>query len=276
MTTPSVFITGCSTGIGHATAQLFCRNGWTVYAGVRQTKDLAPLKALGCTPILCDLNDPESIDNAAEEVLTQSQHQCLTLIHNAGYAQPGAIEDITTDAMRLQFQTNFFGVHQLSRAFLPHMREANRGRIIFISSVLGIVSLPYRGAYNASKHALEAMASALRQELCSTKIKISVIQPGPIVSAFRKNAYDAYFAMPNDRPSPHEDHYQKWQDERKNNRPILFSASAEQAAKTCWHAAAAPRPRLYYRVTLAAYLLPLLHNCLPSRWFDMLARFGKF
>ena len=276
MTRPSVFITGCSSGIGLATAQLFREHGWTVYAGVRQTKDQEHLRTLGCVPIFCDLNDNASIDNAAEAVLKQSQHQCLTLIHNAGYAQPGAIEDITTDAMRQQFQTNFFGAHRLTRAFLPHMREANRGRIIFVSSVLGIVSLPFRGAYNASKHALEAMASALRQELYQTKINISVIQTGPIVSAFRKNAYDAYFAMPNDRPSPHEDHYRKWQDERKNNRPILFSGSAEQAAKTCWHAAAAPRPRLYYRVTLAAYLLPLLHNCLPSRWFDVLARFGKF
>jgi NAD(P)-dependent dehydrogenase (short-subunit alcohol dehydrogenase family) len=276
MTTKYVFITGCSSGIGLATAQYFRQRDWTVYASVRKQQDFAALEALGCHPVLCNMSDTNAINQAAQHVLNHSQQQCLSLIHNAGYAQPGAIEDISTAAMLQQFQTNFFGVHTLSRAFLPTMREANQGRIIMISSILGLVSLPFRGAYNASKHALEAMASALRQELHPSHIHVSVIQPGPIISAFRKNALSAYFDTPSDQPSPHEAYYQQWQQDLKNNRPIPFSAPPVQVAKRCFHAASATSPKPYYKVTAASYLLAILHNCMPSQYFDYLARLLKF
>lgn len=267
----TVMITGCSSGIGLATAKLLQAKGWQVFATVRKDADRHLLEAMHIKPVLCDMNDSASIQAAVQHVLAQSGGRCDALINNAGYAEPGAIEDIRPDQLQRQFQTNVFGLHELSCALLPVMRAQGHGRIVMVSSILGLVSLPYRGAYNASKHALEAISSAMRVELHGSGVRVSVVQPGPIVSRFRDNAHEA-FTKATPAQSVHSDHYQAWQQEHQQAGDIPFSLGPEAVAKRCLHAVSHARPKNYYKVTLPCYVLAYLHKLLPSRCMDALLR----
>lgn len=270
MTSKHVFITGCSSGIGLASAKMLQQHGWHVMAGYRKAADESKLIALGLTPVRCDLDSPTSIEEAADRVLALSNHQLDALVNNAAFGQPGAFEDLSTDALRRQFETNVFGQHQLTRALLPAMREQGHGRIVMISSILGIVDVPFLGAYNASKHALEALSSALRMELHGTGIHVSVVQPGPIKSEFRNNALLAYNEAPL-RSQWHQRVYSRWC-ERQAKCQVSTSLGPEAVARRVWHAIKSPRPRLYYKVTTYSHVAALLFRWLPSRAWDRLVR----
>ena len=176
----SVLITGCSSGIGEATAHRLAERGYQVFATARKPEDVARVNRAGLNSLPLDLCDPASIADAVEQVLEQTGGRLYALFNNGAYSQPGAVEDLETRVLRTQFETNLFGWHDLTRRLIPVMRRQGEGRIIQNSSVLGFVSLRYRGAYNASKYALEGLSDTLRLELDGSGIHVSLIEPGPI------------------------------------------------------------------------------------------------
>lgn len=183
-----IFITGCSTGIGLDAAQKLTIRGHRVIASCRKPSDVEHLNTLGLETILMDVADPISIQTGFENLLQKTNGQLDVLINNAGYGQIGALEDIPTTLLRQQFETNVFGLMEVTRLAIPIMRRQGHGRIINVSSILGFVSMPLRGAYNASKYAVEGLSDTLRLELKNANISVSCIQPGPIESQFRVNA----------------------------------------------------------------------------------------
>ncbi|MBP9569604.1 MAG: SDR family NAD(P)-dependent oxidoreductase, partial [Aeromonadaceae bacterium] len=186
-----ILITGCSSGIGYHAALRLQQEGFSVIASARHPDDVARLQAEGLTAIRLDLADTASIHAAVEQTLKLCNGRLYGLFNNGAYGQPGALEDLPTEALRAQFESNFFGWHELTRLLLPTMLAANEGRIIQNSSVLGLVAMKYRGAYNASKFAIEGYTDTLRLELRGTGVQISLIEPGPIASQFRANALAA-------------------------------------------------------------------------------------
>jgi short-subunit dehydrogenase len=187
----SVLITGCSSGIGLCLAHGLRSEGYRVFASARKSDDVDKLKVLGFESLLLDLSSSGSINDAISE-LYQKTDNLYALINNGAYGQAGALEDISRDALEKQFQANVFGWHELTNLVLPKMRKENVGRVIYISSILGFVAMPFRGPYVASKFAIEGLVNTLRLELSDTNIKFSLIQPGPIESKFRANAYLAF------------------------------------------------------------------------------------
>jgi len=187
-----VLITGCSSGIGYCVAHGLAARGYRVIASARKIDDVERLRAEGLTCIRLDLDSPQSIDAAVDQLAELTGKRLYGLFNNAGFGQPGAVEDLDRETLRAQFETNVFGTLDLTNRLIPWMRQAGEGRIIQNSSVLGLVSLAYRGAYNASKYALEGLYDTLRLELADTGIYAVLIEPGPILSRFRANALDAW------------------------------------------------------------------------------------
>lgn len=179
----TVFITGCSTGIGYCVAHGLKATGYRVIASARQTRDVERLRQEGLECLQLDLDRSESIQQAVNELADLSGRKVYGLFNNAGFGQPGAVEDLERDVLRAQFETNVFGAIELTNRILPWMREAGEGRIIQNSSLLGYVCLAHRGAYNASKYALEGLYDTLRLELAETNIYPVLIEPGPIESS---------------------------------------------------------------------------------------------
>ena len=204
----SILITGCSSGIGYGVARGLKQRGYRVFATARKQEDVQRLRAEGLESLQLDVADPASIRSAASRVLSETGDRLYALFNNAGYGQPGAVEDLDRDTLRKQFETNLFGAHELTSLVLPAMRRRGEGRIIQNSSVLGLVTLKYRGAYNASKFALEGLTDTLRLELKGTGIRVSLIEPGPIASDFRKNAYRAFKENLDPENSPHRTIYE--------------------------------------------------------------------
>lgn len=259
----SVFITGCSTGIGRATAHLLHQRNWRVFAGARKAADLESLGAEGFTPVKIDVTDSAEIKAALASILENTGGTLGALVNNAGFGQPGAMEDLSRDALRYQFEVNVFGLQELTNLVLPAMLRAGAGRIVHISSVLGKVATPLMGAYCASKHAVEAMADAQRVELRGTGIGLSVVEPGPIRSEFRNTSArtglatlqtHTRIAMP-DLTRP-----------RDATGP--FALGPEAVARAIVHALESPRPRRRYRITVHANLAPLLRALLPDAVYD--------
>ena len=201
----TILITGCSTGIGYTTAVELKKRGHTVIAAARKPEDVARLQREGFTAIQLDLADSNSIQQALGLVVELTDGKIDALFNNGAFGQPGAVEDLTRDVLRFQFETNLFGTHELTNLIIPMMRKQGHGRIIYNSSILGFVAMRYRGAYNASKYALEGLADTLRLELCGTNIHISLIEPGPILSDFRKNSYVLYKKNINPAGSHHRE-----------------------------------------------------------------------
>ena len=269
----SVLITGCSSGIGRCLALGLHGRGYHVFASVRQEKDVAALRAAGLESLVLDLRSPDSIRAAVDEVLARCGGQLYALINNGAYGQPGAVEDLTREALRLQFETNLFGTQELTNRVLPVMRARNEGRIVQISSLLGIVCMGYRGAYNASKFALEALSDTMRLELRGTNIYISLVEPGPITSRFRDNAYQAYQAHIDKSRSAHRDYYERVERRLGGTRPLPFTLPPEAVLAKVLHALEARRPRLRYPVTFPSHLFTWLRRILPGRTLDrILAR----
>ena len=185
----TILITGCSSGIGYSTAISLKKRVHNVIATARKSNDVLRLTQEGFTSLRLDLADSDSIQSAVKQAIALTDGKIDALFNNGAFGQVGAVEDLSRDTLRLQFETNLFGTHELTNLLLPLMRKQGHGRIIYNSSVLGLVAMPYRGAYNASKFALEGLADTLRQELYGMPIYISLIEPGPIQSNFRKNSY---------------------------------------------------------------------------------------
>ncbi len=265
----SVLITGCSSGIGLCVAEGLKQRGYRVFASARRQEDVEILAKRGLEAVQLDLADSASIQQAVEHLLNQTSGELFALFNNGAYGQPGAVEDLRREVLREQFETNLFGTHELTNLVIPVMRKRGFGRIIQNSSVLGLVAIPYRGAYNASKFALEGLTDTLRLELHGTGIHVSLIEPGPIESQFRANAY-AMFKKNIDREhSAHRDHY-AGVDKRlaKKGHAQPFTLPPEAVLKKVIHALESPRPKPRYYVTVPTYLFGYARRILSTRWMD--------
>ena len=263
----SVLITGCSTGIGLCIALGLQKKGYRVFPTVRSTNDLKNLQDMGFEALQLDLSSSESI-KAAVFKLFEKTDSLYALINNGAYGQAGALEDISREVMDKQFQTNVFGWHELTNLILPKMRNLDSGRMIYISSVLGFVAMPFRGPYIASKFAIEGLVATLRLELRNTNIKFSVIQPGPIESKFRQNAYKAFKENVDSSNSHYLDQYQLMIKRLKSGKNVKFTLPPEAVLKSVLHALESSSPKNYYRVTFPTKLFAFLGNILPSKLMD--------
>ena len=267
----SILITGCSSGIGLCVAEGLKARGYRVFATARKETDAQQLRADGFESLRLDLTDSDSITAAVDEILARTHGTLDALFNNGAYGQPGAVEDLSRDALRAQFETNLFGSHELTNQILPVMRRQGHGRIIQNSSVLGFVALRYRGAYNASKYALEGLSDTLRLELAGTNIHVSLIEPGPISSRFRENAFKAYQENIDPENSVHRDKYLAMEARLKTEGPVVpFTLPPEAVLKKVIHALESRRPRARYYVTFPTYLFGFLKRVLSTRLLDRL------
>lgn len=269
MSKKSILITGCSSGIGREVAHGLKARGYRVFASARKPADVAELSIEGFESLQLDLADPDSIQTAVNDLLGQTGGTLDALFNNGAYGQPGAVEDLSRAVLREQFETNLFGWHELTSLVLPVMRRQGHGRIIQNSSVLGFVALRYRGAYNASKYALEGLTDTLRLELAGSGISISLIEPGPISSRFRENAFKAYQRNINPQGSPHQDMYLRMEERLTKQGPAVpFTLPPEAVLKKVIHALESHRPRARYYVTFPTYLFGFLKRVLSDRLLD--------
>jgi NAD(P)-dependent dehydrogenase (short-subunit alcohol dehydrogenase family) len=264
-----ILITGCSSGIGHCVAHGLQARGYTVIASARKMEDVMKLRAEGLTAVRLDLADSASITAAVEETLALTGGRLYALFNNGAYGQPGAVEDLRREVLRAQFETNLFGTLELTNQIIPVMRRQGYGRIIMNSSVLGLVTLRYRGAYTATKFALEGISDALRMELRGSGIHVALIEPGPIRSRFRANAYAAYLAHIERENSAHRDVYRRMEARlTKAGNPAPFTRGPEAVLAKVLHALEAARPRPRYYVTVPTYLFGVLRRLAGTRLLD--------
>lgn len=267
----SVLITGCSSGIGHCVAHGLKARGYRVFASARKPADVARLQEEGLESVRLDLDDDHSIGEALQQVLDATGGRLYGLFNNGAYGQPGAVEDLSRAVLRAQLETNLLGWHELTRRVIPAMRAQGEGRIIQNSSILGFVGLPYRGAYNCSKFALEGLTDTLRLELAGSGIQVSLVEPGPIASRFRENAVQAFMANIDGEHSAHRAQYQAMQQRLEKVGPAApFTLPPEAVLKKVVHALESRRARPRYYVTFPTYLLGYLKRALSSRGFDRL------
>lgn len=265
----SILITGCSSGIGRDAAQTLHARGWHVFATTRDDASAQPLRDQGITTLILDYTDQASIDAALAQVLAQTGGRLDALFNNGAHAIPGALEDMPTDALRAIFEANLFGWHSLTRAVIPTMRAQGHGRIVQCSSVLGFVAAPWRGAYTATKFALEGLSDTLRMELRDSPIRVSLIQPGPIHTQFRQNAI------------PHFERWIDWQNSALRDkyagslRKRLYEGGSDRfelqpdaVTRKLIHALDSPRPKPRYMVTTPTYIANILRRVAPISVLD--------
>ena len=268
----TILITGCSSGIGLASAREMKARGWRVFATARKPEDIARLRdEEEVESLYLDYAEPHSIEAAAEHVLAATGGRLTALFNNGAYGQPGAVEDLRRDVLRDQFEAGFFGWHDLTRRVIPSMRANGGGRIVFCSSVLGLVSAPYRGAYCASKFAVEALADSLRMELAATGIRIVLIEPGPIASRFLEHALEAYRRNIDLEGSAHREIYRTRIARLEEGGDQTFKLGPEAVALKLVHALESRNPKRRYYVTLPTYAAALLRRVLPARALDAIA-----
>lgn len=271
MDAKSILITGCSSGIGLCAAITLKKRGYRVFASARKMADVEKLKAQGLESILLDVDDSASIQRALDEILHLTGGTLDALFNNSGYVLPGAIEDLTRDLERAQFETNVFGAMELTQRVLPVMRKQGYGRIIQNSSIFGIVTISYCGAYNASKFALEGFTNTLRQELRGTPIHVSLINPGPITSKLRNHAHQYYQAsIKKAEASLHRNEYQKMEQNYFNpSKPeVMLTLGPEAVVKKLIHALENPRPKAHYYIGIYAHTMAILRRILPDFALD--------
>ena len=269
-----LLITGCSSGIGYRCALGLRERGWRVIASARKGADVERLAREGLTAVRLDLDDPRSIATALAETLALTSGRLDALFNNGAYGQPGAVEDLSREALRAQLETNLLGWHDLTCRVIPVMRRQGEGRIVQNSSILGLMTLPYRGAYVASKFALEGLTDTLRLELRGSGIHVSLIEPGPISSRFRENAHRAFKANVRAGASVHREAYLRAEERLKKQGPAQpFTLPPDAVLKKLIHALESPRPKARYYVTLPTHLFGTLRRILPTRAMDwVLAR----
>jgi len=273
----SILITGCSSGIGLCCAKGLAARGWRVFATARKQPDVDMLTQEGLEALPLDLADPASIEAALDEVLRRTGGTLDALFNNGAYGQPGAVEDLRREVLREQFETNLFGTHDLTIRVLKIMRKQGYGRIVTNSSLLGYISLPFRGAYNASKHALEGLTDTLRLELRGSGIHISLIEPGPVTSRFRANAFAMNHRNNDKSQSPIRATYEGMEKRLLKKGPAQpFTLPPEAALEKLIHALESKRPRIRYYVTFPAHLFAWLKRLLPDAMVDwVMARISR-
>lgn len=265
----SILITGCSSGIGRCVARGLADRGHRVIASVRQEKDIKTWPHADIPVVLLDLTDDQSIESGLNAALAHTGGTLDALFNNGAFGLPGAVEDLSREALRAQFETNLFGWQVLTNRVIPLLRAQGFGRIIQNSSVLGIAALPFRGAYVASKFALEGLSDTLRLELNGTGIDVSLIEPGPIASRFRANAQAAFLRYIPIESSIHAAAYRKQLERLNKPGPAApFTLPPEAVLDRVIHALESRRPKARYPVTVPTYLFSVLRRLLPSRWMD--------
>ena len=275
MAAKTILITGCSTGIGYVSAHGMKARGWQVFATARKPEDIERLTAEGITTFYLDYTDEASIHTCADQVLAATNGRLDVLFNNGAYGLLGAVEDIPTDALREQFEANFFGWHELTRRFIPVMREQGGGRIVQCSSVLGIVSGKHRAPYAATKHAIEAFATSMRIELEPLGIYTSSIRPGPINTMFMPNALAMLEAKIDLENTVHSEDYAASK-KRLNSgaKSSVFKLEPEAVFKKLVHAAEASKPKATYSVATLTYLVDVMRRFFPTRLLDPILKKG--
>lgn len=264
----SVLITGCSSGIGLDAARAMKARGWRVFAACRQEADCERLRAEGFESPQLDYADTASIARALDEVLKATGGRLEALFNNGAFATPGAVEDLPTDALRAIFEANFFGWHELARRVLPVMRAQGGGRLVQCSSVLGFTPMPWRGAYVATKYALEGLTHVLRMEMSGTGVEVILIEPGPITTNFRRNAARNFERWIDWQASPRADQYRHVLRKRlyaSAEHRDRFELPPSAVTRRLIHALESPRPRPRYFVTSPTWAMAVAGRLLPSR-----------
>jgi NAD(P)-dependent dehydrogenase (short-subunit alcohol dehydrogenase family) len=273
MTQKSILITGCSSGIGLASARLLRGHGWRVLATARTQQDSDMLvRDVGVETLYLDLADPKSIAWCAEEALRLTDGRLTAVFNNGAYGQVGAVEDLTPEILRRQFEVNVIGTHDLTRRLIPAMRANGHGRIVQCSSVLGFVSVPYRGAYCASKYALEALSDAMRHELRGTGIHVSIIEPGPIRTRFVEHALANFRSTIDIDGSAHRETYRARLASMEQGGKSTFKLEPEAVAWKLVHAVESAKPKRRYMVTVPTYVAAVGRRLLPAPLADWLAQ----
>ncbi len=272
----SILITGCSTGIGHDAAHRLAARGWRVFATCRQETDCERLRGEGLESFMLDYSDEASIVTAVAECLSRTGGTLDALFNNGAYAIPGPVEDVSRDALRAIFETNLFGYHDLTRQVIPVMRAQGHGRIVNCSSVLGLVAFRWRGAYTATKFALEGLSDTLRLEMRGTGIDVILIEPGPIATDFRKNAVKQFEKWIDWESSARVDQYRASLLDQlyKGSEASTFELQPEAVTAKLIHALESPRPRPRYFVTTPTYIANVLRRLLPTRALDQVVSRG--
>lgn len=268
----TILITGCSSGIGLCAAQILRQRGYRVFATARNPADVARLSADGFESLQLDLNDSNSIQLAVATLLQRTGGTLHAIFNNGAYGLPGAVEDLTRASLRAQFETNIFGWLELTNLIIPVMRRQGHGRIILNSSILGLVAMPFRGAYNATKFALEGLTDTLRQELADSPIRVSLIEPGPILTRFRENSLRIFEATIDMQNSVHRSRYEKMLARlRKQGAAVPFTLPPAAVVKKLIHALESRRPKPRYYVTFPTHLFALLRRLLGTRSLDRIS-----
>lgn len=272
----TIVVTGCSSGIGAHCARRLAACGWRVFATARKDADLAALADDGLEALHLDYREPASIAALVETVLARTGGRLDALFNNGAHGQAGAVEDLPPEALREQFEVNVIGWHDLTRRLVPTMRAQRHGRIVQCSSILGLVPYPWRGAYNASKHALEALSLTLRMELAGSGVTVSLIEPGPIRSRFTENGLTWFHRYVDARSSVHAGEYER-QIARLSGggTSSRFKLGPEAVYRVLDHALTARRPRPHYDVTVPAKVAVALKRVMPpAAFYAFLARQG--
>ena len=272
-----VLITGCSSGIGHCVAAGLKQRGYRVFATARRKESVEMLLEEGFESLQLDLSDSKSIHQAFQQIMQQTDGQLYALFNNGAFGLPGAVEDLSRENLKYQFETNVFGWLELTNLAIPVMRKQGYGRIIQNSSILGFVAMPFRGAYNASKYAIEGLSDTLRLELKGTGIYVSLIEPGPITSQFRANAVKALKQNIDIENSVHREKYIGVLERLNKQGPAApFTLPPEAVLKRVLHALESSQPKPRYYVTFPTYLFGYLKRLLSFRQMDfLLARAGS-
>ncbi len=262
----TILITGASSGIGAWCASALQKDGWRVFATVRRPEDRATLEAQGIEPLYLDYAEPESIAALVEEMLQRTGGTLDALFNNGAYAQAGAVEDLPVEALRHQFEVNVFGWHDLTRRIVPVMRRQGHGRIVHCSSILGLVPIRFRGAYAASKHALEGLMLCQRAELEGSGIHVSLIEPGPIASKMASNGLPWFERFIDHENSVHREAYEAQLARlRQGGVKSRFKLEPDAVYVQLAHALLSPRPKPHYVVTTPARIGVALKRLLPAR-----------
>lgn len=269
----NILITGCSSGIGEYCAKaLHVNPKYRVFATCRKQEDVARLACEGLNAFRLDLCDAKSMQEALAWMLTQTNGRVDVLFNNGSYGQPGAVEDLSRVVLQEQFETNVFGTQELTNLVIPYMRAQKSGRIVYNSSILGFVAMGYRGAYNASKFAIEGLADTMRLELHGSGIEVVLIQPGPIRSAFRKNALAKLNEHIVQKESFHKDLYTKTLSRLQKSGDAPFTLGPEAVLEALLKAMEAKHPKARYAVTFPTKLFAVLKRFLPTVFMDSIAR----
>ncbi|WP_309085524.1 SDR family oxidoreductase [Chelativorans sp.] len=264
----TILITGASSGIGAYCARALQRDGWRVFATARRAEDLAALEQDGIAAFYLDYREPDSIAALVDDVMARTGGRLDALFNNGAYAQAGAVEDLPVAALREQFEANFFGWHDLTRRIVPIMRRQGHGRIVCCSSILGLLPIRYRGAYAASKHAVEGLMLCMRAELSGSGIQVSLIEPGPIASKIASNGLPWFERNIDVENSPHRQAYRGQLERlRAGGTKSRLKLGPDAVYKVLRHALLHPRPRPHYVVTLPAKIGVFLKRVLPAQLF---------